>query len=86
MPKKTEMEDPLGFFNMHSVAKLQKNEGVLFGGKNVKKVAQCWTKSKGWTLWSCPVLYVTLLYVLLKPFWFSSLGQQVKFEILKKFW
>ena len=25
MPKKTEREDPLGFFNIHSVAKLQKN-------------------------------------------------------------
>ena len=27
MPKKTEKEDPLGFFNIHSVAKLQKIEG-----------------------------------------------------------
>ena len=27
MPKKTEREDPLGFFNIHSVAKLQKIEG-----------------------------------------------------------
>ena len=26
MPKKTEREDPLGFFNIHSVAKLQKTE------------------------------------------------------------
>ena len=25
MPKETEREDPLGFFNIHSVAKLQKN-------------------------------------------------------------
>ena len=25
MPKKSEREDPLGFFNIHSVAKLQKN-------------------------------------------------------------
>ena len=29
MPKKTEREDPLGFFNIHSVAKLQKIEGGL---------------------------------------------------------
>ena len=33
MLKKTEREDPLGFFNIHSVAKLQKNEGGPFGGK-----------------------------------------------------
>ena len=32
MPKKTEREDPLGFFNIHSVAKLQKNEGGLSWG------------------------------------------------------
>ena len=36
--KKTEREDPLGFFNIYSVAKLQKNEGGPFGGKkNLKK-------------------------------------------------
>ena len=34
MPKKTEREDPLGFFNVHSVAKLQKIEGgTLSWGK-----------------------------------------------------
>ena len=27
MPKKTEKGDPLGFFNIHSVAKHQKNAG-----------------------------------------------------------
>ena len=35
MPKKTERVDPLGFFNIHSVAKLQKIEGGgLSWGKN----------------------------------------------------
>ena len=37
MPKKTEMEDPLGFF-IHSVAKLQKKlKGGPFGGKKLKR-------------------------------------------------
>ena len=54
MPKKTEREDPLGFFNIHSVAKLQKNLGGPFG-----LVRYCMLRGK--------------------PFWFSSLGQQVKF-------
>ena len=33
MPKKTERGDPLGFFNIHSVAKHQKNAGGPFGEK-----------------------------------------------------
>ena len=33
MPKKIEREDPLGFFNIHSVAKLQKIEGGPFRGE-----------------------------------------------------
>ena len=31
MPKKTERGDPLGVFNIHSVAKHQKNAGRPFG-------------------------------------------------------
>ena len=31
MPKKTERRNPLGFSNIHSVAKHQKNAGGLFG-------------------------------------------------------
>ena len=31
MPKNTEREDPLGFSNIHSVAKQQKIEGGPFG-------------------------------------------------------
>ena len=46
MPKKTEREDSLGFFNIHSVAKLQKKS------HSAKKI------QRG-TLWSRPVLHVT---------------------------
>ena len=36
--RKTESEDPLGFFNIHSVAKLQKNwRGALWWEKNFEK-------------------------------------------------
>ena len=35
MPKKTEREDPLGFFNIHSVAKLQKIEEGPFRGEKI---------------------------------------------------
>ena len=51
-PKKTEREDPLGFFNVHSVAKLQKMKGAFRGEKSR-------TVPKKWTLSSRPVLYVT---------------------------
>ena len=41
MPKK-QREDPLEFFNIHSVAKLQKNKGdPLMEKKFEKKGAQC---------------------------------------------
>ena len=36
MPKKTERGDPLGFFNIHPVAKHQKNAGGPLG-KNFRK-------------------------------------------------
>ena len=45
-----------------------------------KKVSQCRKKLKGNTLWSRPVLYLRE-----KPFWFSSLGQQVQFGGFLKF-
>ena len=41
MPKKTERGDPLGFFNIHSAAKQQKNEGGPLGKKFFRKVSQC---------------------------------------------
>ena len=60
MPKKTERGDPLGFFNIHSVAKHQKNAGgTLWEIFFRKKVSQCRKKMKGWSLWSRPVWYVT---------------------------
>ena len=58
--EKTERWDPLGFFNIHSVAKHQKNAGGTLWGKNSEKnVSQCRKKLKGGTLWSRPVWYVT---------------------------
>ena len=47
MPKKTERRDLLGFFNIHSVAKHQKNAGGTRWGKFFffeKKVSQCQKK------------------------------------------
>ena len=74
MPKKTEREDPLGFFNIHSVAKPQKIEGGPFVGRKVlKKVAQC--QKHG------PFGLVRYCMLRGKPFWFSSLGQQVHFGV-----
>ena len=60
MPKKTERGDPLGFFNIHSVAKHQKNAGGPFEEFFLeKKVSQCRKKMKGGSLWSRPVWYIT---------------------------
>ena len=61
MPKKTERRNPLGFSNIHSVAKHQKNAGGPFEGKKISKknVSQCRKKLKGGTFWSRPVWYVT---------------------------
>ena len=39
--EKTERGDPLGFLNIHSVAKLQKNEGGPFGESFFEKVSKC---------------------------------------------
>ena len=60
MPKKTGREDPLGFFNIHSVAKLQILKGGPFRGEFFfAKSRTVPKKSKGGTFWSGPVLYVT---------------------------
>ena len=40
MPKKTERRNPLGFSNIHSVAKHQKNAGEFFEEKNFEKKNQ----------------------------------------------
>ena len=60
MPKNTEREDPLGFFNIHSVAKQKKMKGDPFVGIFFKKKSRTVPKkSKGGTLWSRLVLFVT---------------------------
>ena len=62
MPKKTERGDPLGFFNIHSVAKHQKKCRGDPLGKNFifrKKCLAAPKKMKGGSLWSRPVWYVT---------------------------
>ena len=58
MPKKTERGDPLGFFNIHSVAK---HAGGPFGEKIFfrKKSLAVPKKMKGGSLWSRPVWFVT---------------------------
>ena len=46
MPKKTERGDPLGFFNIHSVAKhekIEENKNFHFR----EKISQCRKKLKG---------------------------------------
>ena len=40
MPKKTERRNPLGFSNIHSVAKHQKNAGGPFEEKNSEKMSR----------------------------------------------
>ena len=58
--KKTERGDPLGFFNIHSVAKHQKQcRGALWGNFFRKKCLAVPEKMKGGTLLSRPVWYVT---------------------------
>ena len=79
MPKKTEREDPLGFFNIHSVAKLQNNERGTLSLGLFFKVAQCQKNLKGGP-------FGLVRYCLLqgKPFRLSSLGQQVHFGVFWK--
>ena len=76
MPKKTERGDPLGFFNIHSVAKLQKiEEGTLWW----KKIEKSYSAEKNlFGLVRCCMLRR-------KPFWFSSLGQQVQLGVFSEF-
>ena len=84
MPNKTETQDPLGFFKSHSVAKLQKMKGTIWW-KKIEKSPQCRKKSKRGTLWSRPVLYVTL-----ETFLVQFLGPTGTFwqplKILYNFW
>ena len=80
MPKnrKTERGDPLGFFNIHFVAKPQKTE---VGKKFQKKVSQCRKKLKR----SRPLVSPGMVCYAgkqEKPFWFSSLDQIVQFDAI----
>ena len=60
MPKKTERGDPLGFFNIHSVAKHQKKAGGTLWGKIFsKKKSRSAEKNERGSLWSRPVWFVT---------------------------
>ena len=76
--KKTERGDPLGFFNIHSVAKHQKNAGGPFGEIFFRKKSLAVPKKKrkggafGLTRYGGMVCYAE------KPFWFSSLDQIVQ--------
>ena len=59
--EKTERRNPLGFSNIHSVAKLKKMQGGPFEEKKIrKKIRKKMSRSaekklKGGTLWSRPV-------------------------------
>ena len=75
MPKKTERGDPLGFFNIHSVAKHQKNAGGPFEEKNSEKKCLAVPKKneRGESLVSPGMVCYAEKQE--KPFWFSSLDQ-----------
>ena len=80
MPKKTERGDPLGFFNIHSVAKHQKKAGGTLWGKKIfrKKVAE--KNERGESLVSPGMVCYAEKQE--KPFWFSSLDQIVHFDAI----
>ena len=71
-----------GFFNIHSVAKLKKNEGGPFEEKKSrKKVSQCRKNLIGDPLASSGIVcYAGNLCLR-----FSSLGQRVQFGVFLKF-
>ena len=74
--EKTERVDTLGVFNIHFVAKHQKIEGgTLWGIFFRKKASQCRKKNRG------PFGLARYGMLRGKPFWFSSLGQQVNFDV-----
>ena len=79
MPKKTERGNPLGFSNIHCVAKHQKNAGGTLWGKKFRKKCLAVPKKieRGESLVSPGLICYAEKQV--KPFWFSSLGQIVQF-------
>ena len=87
MPKKTERRNPLGFFNIHSVAKHQKKmQGGPFEEKKFEKKSEkkCLAVPKkierGDSLVSPGMICYAEKQV--KPFWSSSLGQMVLFDTI----
>ena len=80
MPKKLK-GDPLGFFNIHSVAKHQKIEGNRDPSGNFSKSLIKPKKLKGGPLVSPGVVCYAEKEG--KPFWFRSLGQMIQFGIIK---
>ena len=83
MPKKTERGDPLGFFNIHSVAKHQKNAGGTLWGKiffRKKSLAVPKKNERGESLVSPGMVCYAEKQE--KPFWFSSLDQIVHFDAI----
>ena len=82
MPKKLKGGDPLGFSNIHSVAKHQKNAGGSFGEKiSEKNVLQCRKKIERGDFLVSPGM-VCYAEKQVKPFWSSSLGQMVHFDTI----
>ena len=82
MPKKTERGgDPLGFFNIHSVAKHQKMQGDPLGKKSKKKSRSAEKNERGNPLVSPGMVCYAGKQE--KLFWFSSLGQIVQFGAIR---
>ena len=81
MPKK--LGDSSGVFNIHSVAKNQKNEGGPFGEFFFEKKSHNAEKnSKG----DDPLVFPGIVCYAEKeekPFWLSSLGQMIQFGAIK---
>ena len=83
MPKKTERGDPLGFFNIHSVAKHQKNAGGTLWGNfffGKKSLAVPKKNERGESLVSPGMVCYAEKQE--KPFWFSWLDQIVHFDAI----
>ena len=80
MSKKNSKGVPLGFYNIHSAAKHQKNAGEKFPKKMSRSAEE---KLKGGNF-SPLVLPGMVCYAEKqgKPFWSSSLGQMVQFDTI----
>ena len=82
MPKKTERGDPLGFFNIHSVAKHQNKCRGNLGDKFFfeKKSRSAEKNERGESLVSRGMVCYAEKQE--KPIWFSSLDQIVHFDAI----